>query len=283
MAQGDLNVSITSKGIDFDGKKYTGFRSASGKEDYDDLVREFRADHAKIAKDVVREEVRRDQFDPEYRREVDRVLDNPEELVKFLGRIRYFAREEIGPILLDIYHRIKTLSPVSKGDYKNRHYVFFDGVVVAKTTAQLKTWVTNKLPEIDFAGKKVRFVNVSAYARKLETDGNTAKGINAKRPKLGKRDRPRIRNGVRITTKMPPNGVYWIVGRAVKRLYSSISTGYIKPEMLLGSNLGVSGLSKQAGARRTTYAKPERGGPYLYPTIVIQLSGRGTKNKGVLQ
>lgn len=178
-----------------------------------------------------------------------------------LGKIEFTSRADISDIVLDTMNALITRSKIDTGLYVSSHYVFLNGRQVATNLASLEGWLQGNptLQDKDV----IRFVNIQPYARKLERYGITAQRSKVRRVPGKKRGKP-TGNLVFV-----PNGTYALTARAIRSKYKRNTT--VAFNFLPGSTLGLTGSFK--GGRS---GKNSGGRPYLYPSITISVSERGT-------
>lgn len=173
-----------------------------------------------------------------------------------LGRIDFLARAQIKEIIRETYQILFDRSRVLSGRYRRSHHIFFNGTKVAEDRLELNSWLENaEISDND----KIRFVNTTPYARKLERFGYTDSGS---KPKV--KDR---KEGRRIVGKMfVPNGTYMAAYRRISAKFGK--RVFVEFDMLPGNMLGMA----------TPVFKRGRGAgrPYLYPTIIIRAKESGT-------
>lgn len=273
-----MHVYVTGK--NFDGSTYKYEKDINGEETAKDALKELRLFQITIAKEVLQEEIAKG-FDKGYVKRVDGTVGKSEEDVRILGKIEYIARVDFENSVMLVYEKLLAKSPVSSGSYRNAHVVFCNGKIVASNYSELLTWVRKVLPEMDFSRPViVRFVNLAAYARRLETLGATIKGISKRRKTVRYRNTKHGGGSTRVA-KMP-NGTYYLVYRVVKsqlKALSGVGEG-TRFEFITGDTFGIGDKSISRGFKRDKFVKSGRN--YLYPSIVIELS-KEASFKGQLQ
>jgi hypothetical protein len=190
-----------------------------------------------------------------------------------LGKIEFIARQQGRDIILEIYDNILKRAPDRTGEYFNSNIVSYNGEVVAQNRNELLAWL-NKKESFD-ERDRIRFINTAPYARKLERDGVTASRQKVK-VGLGSRKKTAFRNTVRV-----PNGTYALAARAVRAKFKGNSG--IKFSLIPGNYLGIGSNYPRANAsgKDTSYNRREyksTGRPYLYPTILLEISSLGILN-----
>jgi hypothetical protein len=231
----------------------------------------------RISQDVLREEQAKG-FDKDPVTIVDKKRYNvPIETVSPLGQIEFVSRKDAGDVMLFAYQQLIDKSPRLTGKYEDYHLVFLNGKMIARNHKELLAFFEGnpKITDRD----RFRFVNTVPYAAALEYKGiskfkrggetilrNSMKTKKSKRSSTG---------SVRV-----PNGVYTLTTKALKSKFKGI--GYIKFEFLNGGALGITspipGRSGTFGNApfRTQYMEGSRWkGPYVYPSILIGIAGRG--------
>lgn len=183
-----------------------------------------------------------------------------------LGKIQYIARQDLAEIITYAYDAVFARSPRGrKGQYVSSNLVTYNGVQVANSPSSLKSWLDGK----SFQDKdKIRITNATPYARKLELQGVR---FGVVRRRFGK---PGKKGYVSSTTNAAgqvrkPNGAYTIAAKAIKAKYGRNT--FIKYELMLGSDLGLTGV------RKTGF---DIGRPYVYPSILIYAFDTSTPDKG---
>lgn len=214
-----------------------------------------------IADQILGEEQKKG-FDKNPVTAVDGRINKPVASVHPLGQIEFTTRADIKDILLETYESLLTRSKVLTGRYKSSHVVFYNGAQVATDLRSLAQWYSSNATKLK-GDDKIRFVNIQPYARRLER-----LGVTAQRTREARRKTKRKGQTTGVTVKVP-NGAYALTARAIKSKYKRNSS--IRFTFLPGSSLGLSGSFK--GGR---HGKNSAGRPYLYPTIVITVSEKGT-------
>lgn len=219
------------------------------------------------------EDEQRRGFDKQPVVRVDNKIGKSPFAVNPLGKIEFIARQQGRDIILEIYDNILKRSPDRSGEYFKSNIVSYNGQVVAEDRAELVKWLTSKdsFDEKD----RIRFINTAPYARKLERDGVTAQRQKAK---IG--NGSRVSRGVRSKIRVP-NGAYALAARAVRAKFKGNSG--IKFSLIPGNYLGIgSNYPRQSGSGKdTSYNRREyktTGRPYLYPTILLEISTLGILN-----
>jgi hypothetical protein len=274
-----LSIQVSKKEKDFvtmsngmvkDVSKYSSvFKDDSSFKTVETMLLNIKEYLIQVSKEALKEELGKG-FDPKYRTFVDGKPDNNLNDVKPLGKIQFMARQDIVDAVMGIYRNIVKMSKVLKGDYIKANMVFFNSILIADNDLELKTNITAIANNRTFRkDDTIRFVNIAAYARRLETLGVVAGNMR----QLGmKSDISKWkRQGKKAKWRSPPNGVYKRVADMAKRQYRV--AGAIKFDLLLGNNLGIGNLSLARGFKRNTRVKGGRA--YLYPTIVLKLDSVG--------
>jgi len=188
--------------------------------------------------------------------------------VKPLGKIQFVARQDLKDILIFAYNSIMIRSKELSGDYKRSNVVTFNGQQVANTEEGFTTWL-NSIAYFE-PRDRIRFVNTSPYARKLERYGISkgVGGLGRSSRRYRKADKHEKRKGG--TQFLVPNGTYALAQRAIARKYQA--NAFIKFEFLPGDSLGITGPGTQY--KRGASA----GKSYLFPTILIYATPSGLRN-----
>jgi hypothetical protein len=179
-----------------------------------------------------------------------------------LGKIEFTSRVDSLTIVSDTYAAIEDRSKVVTGAYKAANRVFYNGTQIAENPSELQAWI-DKQPELN-DGDLIRFVNIQPYARRLERLGVTVDRQQSRKYDPGaKRKRPL---GFLVSV---PNGVYALAARAMRAKYKRNSG--IDFSFVPGSSLGLPAYFKKGRK-----GKNSSGRTYLYPSILITISSRGT-------
>jgi len=211
-------------------------------------------------------------FDDDPRVKVDNRFNKPVEAVKPLGRIQYFAKVDVTEALLGMYAIIEKNSPVDTGTYKRHNIVYVNGLEVARSMTTLQAYLGFKAREGFNSGDEIRFINVTPYARKLETFGvrretrGKNKGTNTPRDRKSRESKRRP--GKFITR---PSGAYAFSFRAIKRKFSAVGE-FLKFVYMVKGTRGITILGPDGEPAKFA---GKNGRPYLYPSIVLRLSGEG--------
>lgn len=184
------------------------------------------------------------------------------------GSIEYVAKQDLGPILIEIYTKILKNSPVDTGWYYHNNLVFVNNVEVAQNKQELINYL-EKNP--NFKSKDtIKFVNTAPYARKLERHAVTSTG-NRRRVVNKKKDK-RLKGVI-----YKPNGVYVMTHRWADNKYGK--TAFIRFAFLDGG-----AIPSLTGSNRTyktdSGVQSRKGKPYFYPCITVSVIGRNITNKG---
>lgn len=250
----------------------------SGTKSLEELLEFTRRAQINIAKEVLKEEQSRG-FDKKPRVRVDNVFGRREEQVRYFGKIEYFAKVDISLALLQMYDLLVERSPIVTGQYRSGNLVFVNGQEVARSKGGLRRYVVSKASEGGFkANDEIRFINVNPYARRLEKlgvrRGTRGKFAGQNQIAGGRRRRSRA-TGDSIKQ---PNGAYYLSYRVFRNRFRQIAEFMRFSFMPNGTN-GI--FVKPAGNFRTSFKKDGR--PYLYPSIVIKLSGEGIKGEQTVE
>ena len=186
---------------------------------------------------------------------------------KTVGKIELVSTGivEATEAILFAYQYVAMRSPVLTGRYKNSHLVYLNGVAIASSLSELSTVLKSiELKETD----RVRIVNITPYARKLERWGNTAQNRATKQSKTKK-----TKHGERAGKPLLiPNGVYVLSARAIKKKYGKLSDKSVRFVFMTGDAIGV----HQKGRGTFAGSGVGSGRQYLYPTLVFDLAGFST-------
>lgn len=253
-----VDISVTEGGRRR--PEYTLDSDLNGEITLQDLLEWTKATLIVTADEILKEE-QSHGFDKEPILLVDNRRGKDIRLVSPLGQIEFVSRQNIGKILLEAYTGIWDRSKVLTGRYKSSHYVFLNGTQVATDLASMEKWVESN-PEINDKDT-VRIVNIQPYARRLELLGVTAQRSMRKREDRGRRKGQKTGHMVKI-----PNGAYQLTTRALKAKYKQ--NVLIRFTFLPGNQLGLSGTFKNG-----RHGKNSAGRPYLYPSMVFSIQGRG--------
>lgn len=207
--------------------------------------------------------------------------------VKPLGKLLIVQDADIFETLNFIYLSIINESSKNRrtGTYQNYNYVFIGGKLIAKNPQELRSYFKTN-PELN-NGDKIRFVNLTPYARRIEyqgINGNSRMGKASSRQvkMLSKFARRVVPKGSPINK---PNGSYYLSYAKIKArggtntVLRSVAEK-IKFEFVVGNEIGNiprmgTGRNLAYKARTTfdpngKYGQKGRGGrPYLYPSILL--------------
>lgn len=259
-----ITVSITESGRS--APSYDLSSDIDGKASLKDFLSFIKQTLIVTADEILSEE-QSNGFDKQPLVRVDGSTSKSISQVNPFGKIEFTARQQADTILIDAYQAIIDRSPSDTGLYKENNLVFQNGKLIAENMQQLVDF--GKSNPVINDGDIFRFVNVTPYARKLESLGVT-----------GQRQSRRLVRGRHKAKGAAPtivaaNGAYFLASRAISRLYkknTSISFGFIS-----GGDIGGAGAfpktSKGGVALRTSYKKGGRG--YLYPSIKIVINSEG--------
>jgi len=261
-----ISVSESGKGA----SKWDLESDLTGKETLKDFLDFTKTAHVKIAKTALKDEQSRG-FDKKARVRTDNVFERNEYQVRYFGKIEYFARVDISFALIKMYEALIERSPISTGQYRSANLVFVNGIEVARGVGGLKRYIVIKSKSGGFKPTDtIRFVNAMPYARRLEHKG-IRRGVRGKYANKNQAAGGRTRKS--RTTGNPikqPNGAYYLSYRVFRSKYKQIASFMRFSFMPNGSN-GI--YIKASGKFRNTFKKDGR--PYLYPTIILKLSGEG--------
>lgn len=218
---------------------------------------------------------------------VDNSFNKPIENVHPLGKIEFVARQDLSEIALFIYDAINIRSPKVTGTYLKYNIVAMNGRVIALSRQELQAFFENYQPR---PGDKLRFINATPYARKLERyskyAGKSGSGIKwrkstDKKGRSGEMRKYKVKDTVKEAMHvLAENGAYFLSARAALNKYRR--NAFIKYESLPGQYLGIENLviiGPKGKALRRTFKKTNT--PYLYPTILVYVHETGIK--GIVQ
>jgi hypothetical protein len=270
-----VDLTVTERGKK--SPKYDVQSDLNGDISFEEFLELMKNTLVTVAIDATSEEQSRG-FDKNPVVVVDNRRNKPITEVSPFGKIEVSARVNAPLLFLDMYRDLLKLSPRLYSGYIESHIVTVNGIEIARTEAQLSTWLsTNTLKDRDI----VRFVNGMPYAGFLERHGTTVGGSrNQKMVKsTDKRKRAADVNGM----VRRANGVYFLVHRSYQRRFKQ--NMFISFDWMPGNQLG---LTQRVGSRqpgrnpmRVDFApvKPPRRqkyrGYYVYPTITIRIRGEG--------
>lgn len=267
----DIELSVTESGRN--APKY----SLDGDINGEITLKDFRSTMKQVLIETARSVLNEEQlrgFDEKPRVRVDNRFDTTIEVVKPFGKIEYFSRLTIKDSLLGIYTLLVEKSATWTGLYKDSHYVFYNNTLIATSLRELDAWTTKNNPTTGF----LRFVNVTPYATRLEYAGisksvrGKSKGGTVKNAKTGK-----SRGG---TVFKRPNGVYSLIARSARSRYKSIGN-YLKFAWMPNgtSGINIQETTYRGQTLRNSYHKGNKkySGPYVYPSIVIDLNSQGVR------
>lgn len=274
-----IEISVTEGG-----RKAPTYDLASdikGDLTFADLLRFTKNALITISTDTLREEQGRG-FDKKPIRLVDGKVGRSELDVNPLGSIEYRSRQDPRKIITTIYQAILARSPVRTGEYAKANVVAFNGVQVANSAESLQAWLDTAPAFTD--RDRIRFINTSPYARKLERYGvSKGRQRSVSRP-LGKNERDRVGR----QRLLVPNGTYALAYRSIRSKFKANS--FIAFDLIPGDKLGISqGFGSPAHSKlRRTFAKnrvngSSAGRPYLYPTILLYVVQAGLNQENTLQ
>lgn len=258
----------------------------NGEVTFADFVNKIRIGHILIAREVLKEEQRLG-FDPNPKILVDRRKSSNESSVKPFGRIEYYAKLADLEILLEVYRKILDRSPKRTGQYLQSNYVLVNERPIARTYQEFAKFVELTKKEGLAEIQSVRFLNVTPYAARLEYTGTRSipkgknKGSQKSKRRFGK-SRQKKSLGKQIKK---PNGAYYLASRTLGNTKGFFDR--VKFEFIPNGYKGIS-IDPQ-GQFRTSYidsvknrAKRRVGKPYVYPSIVFNLSKIGLVRQWVV-
>jgi len=250
---------------------------------FEELLKYTKESLIKISTEVLAEEQAKG-FDKNPVRIVDNRYNAPIESVNPLGKIEFISNKNMQDIALHIFDSIEQRSKVGTGLYKKYNIVAMNGVVIALNRKELENYfIKNPFPKV---GDKLRFINATPYARKLERyskyEGKANAGVKWRKStdKKGRSGilRPyKTKDGMKEALHvLAENGTYYLSARSALNKFKG--NAFIKYESLPGSYLGIENLvilGPKGKPLRRTYKK--QGTPYLYPTILVYVHETGIK------
>ena len=250
---------------------------------FEELLKYTKESLIRISTEVLAEEQARG-FDKNPVTIVDNKFNAPIESVNPLGKIEFAAAQSLEEIALHIFDSIEKRSKVDTGLYKKYNIVAMNGVVIALNRNELVDYFKNN--PTSRPGDKLRFINATPYARKLERyskySGKSGSGVKWRKStdKKGRSGilRPyKTKDGVKEALHvLAENGTYYLSARSALNKYKR--NAFIKYESLPGNYLGIENLviiGSNGKPLRRTYKK--QGTPYLYPTILVYVHETGIK------
>lgn len=251
MAAAKFKVEYKVSGGGKRAPKFTLDQDLNGEMTIEDIRQSQKDLLLSVAAEVLREEVDRG-FPRDFITYVDG-RKKPVEQVKPFGKIEFVSPMSVDEVLIATMEAIEERSKVVTGAYMRSHEVTFNGVVVARDSSSLASWLnsgpTMKPKDI------ITFINTQPYARRLERYGITKD--SSPMPKGQKR------------TPGRPNGTYRLAYRSVRRKYRR--NVKILFRMIPGNELA--GLTGQRTFKRGR--KGSVGRAYLYPSIQIIIGSDG--------
>lgn len=201
---------------------------------------------------------------------VDSKKNKRVEDVNPFGKIEFFDRSvNFRELFIATYKQLLERSPVDTGQYEKSHIVFLGNTVVAKSLADLNSWLDTE-PEIT-STSTVTFVNTRPYARRLESLGvsKSSQGSRVKRERKGKSRDKLQRNGPVVSM---PNGTYFLTYRSIlrdNRFKKIVRTSF---DFISGAKSSeFSGnFTSFKNLRGSREKKAKIGRQYLYPAIIFR-------------
>lgn len=268
-----LNFQV-SMSVKEDGKNKDEYRlenDLNGELTLEELVKYAKRTLIVVADKALREEQAKG-FDSKPVVTVDNITGKPVADVKPFGKIEFNSRVTESDLLVPILKGLLERSKVDHGTYIESHFVFYNGILVANTVAELEEFTKNSQFK---NGDVIRFVNLMPYAGKLERLGVTggANGRQQARRVLSTSKKKR-EQGIKVRV---PNGAYQLTLRATQRI--SKRNASIKFAWINGASLNLAGVrttTKDGKKLRTTFhPKSGRKGSYVYPSIVVRIGEVG--------
>lgn len=216
-----------------------------------------------VTKTVLKEEQDRG-FDKDPTIFVDGSPRKPLELVSPFGEVDIISKQDLGPILIEIYTLILKRSPVETGYYYFNNVVFLNDTEIASNKQELINYLKAN-PNFQ-SSDKIKFINLAPYARK-----NERMAVVAGRKGTKKVNKRKNRTYLGAGTVYKPNGVYVLTERAVARKYGRLA--FIRFGFTDGG--AIQGLK---GNNRTYKTGTRKGKPYFYPTITVSVVGKNITN-----
>lgn len=273
-----MSINFTAKiSVLENGKesKYDSVADANGQLSYENFSEYVRDTIIKVSKEVLAEEQSQGRFkDPSIL--VDGVK-KPIEQVKPFGDVFIAEKIVTSTALTAVYKNILERSPKGMSStYENYHVVIYNDSEVARTMEELVNWSSKVALK---KGDRIRFVNITPYAGKLERNnkiqGNSGKGIKRKLS----RDKRLANRGVVVRV---PNGAYVLAEKASRKVlkgnissrFEFINGKYLKFEALPKSTVGPNyGKIRRLRTNFVKGARDDAGrklkGQYVYPCILL--------------
>lgn len=225
----------------------------------------IRAVHVEVDNSVVEEFQNKKLFPIEsdrFQTIVDGKASRNKNLVKAFGKIVNTRKiEDFSKVILFAFNELQKTQVSSSGYYASNNYLVYNGQVVAKNIFSVNAWL--KTAQIK-QGDRIRILNPTPYARKLEREGkkiskskkDNNKKINSKRMKKSK-----VTGGQVLAA----NGSFWITKNTIRRKFPVLRNSVYFSFIPLASSIAKSLNSKEFS--RYTFKQDNR--DYLYPSITI--------------
>jgi len=225
------------------------------KEEFLEYSKYFRKSLISIAKEEFNIATK-EGFDKRAKIRTDNHWNKPLANILPFGKVEWHARVAPKEALLKVYSQLVALSPVRTGRYVSSHFVYVGTKLVASSYTELNSYLTNNDVEMK---ETITFVSGTPYSRKLERFAITSKGAG----------KIRVSKEKKVITGKAPNGVYYRVGRAVRKLLGAI--GFVEFKLRPNGYKGITLPANSTGTYRSTKGKNKRsfGRPYLHPQIAI--------------
>lgn len=260
----EYSFEISSREVGTRGKRsWTLENDKGGNLSLEEFIEFANKSLVAITDDVLAEELKKG-FPKEYVEITDGKIGVPYQQVDIRkrGSIEISALESIEELVTVIFRSIVANSPVDTGRYIDSHLMLFNRQAVAEGASDAVAWArkNNITPK---KGDTLQFINYQPYARKLEREGITR---NRRNPKIGKTRKGKYK---KQNFGLKPNGTYFLATQVARKRFST-GVGKIKFEFIGGEPI----FQNLSEISRKTFKLDGR--PYLYPSIIIVFSGKGT-------
>lgn len=203
--------------------------------------------------------------------------------VKLFGKTERITKlDSLIPVIRDAMRLVIERSATSTGYYQFHNVLVYNGKIVAKGLIGANQWLANP-PEFKTTDK-IRVMNISPYARKLERYG-IKRGTAGKRKGLSNNKKREGKNKAGADVLFP-NGAYVLAQRVLRNRYKSLKNNIRFSFIPLDPSIA---RQWNSGGKDTTgyvFKKGTRSGagvgrPYLYPSISITIAPESfTQNAG---
>ena len=267
-----IDSAGSNRGVDF-------ARDFSGDVTFQDFAEFVRQSVIRISYDALKEEQQKGRF-----LKPSILVDNqkkPIEQVNYFGEVLIAERLSTADILTPVYENILIRSPKGQsGTYAAFNIILLNDVEIARTMTELQNWIKANPAGLK-TGDKIRFLNLTPYASKLERNNIVAGGGKGIRTVHTRSKRP-IHKGIQVRV---PNGAYVLAHRAsqrylkgnVKSKFEFINGRYInaapKPRQTVGPNNGaIRDLRVTFSNRAKNVFGNKIKGFYVYPSILLTVT-----------